>query len=138
MKWERLKRLSRHDGGIRAHLEPIKPTPGIPTSTNGYAFRFIGSKVCCMCYCRPRYDWIIRSMVKYGVSVEHFSQVEIPEEKCLEIAKMLKKILKDWGFEDDNYEPELINTDIAFWSNCGGVRVHDWLTYDELFKKSYG
>jgi hypothetical protein len=137
MKWERLKKVYRHDGGIRSWLEPIKPSPGIPTYTKVYAFRFIGSKHCCMCYCRPRYDWIIRSMVKHGISAEHFAQKEIPEEKCQEIAKMLNQMLKDGDYEDA-FEPDLIKTDIAFWSHCGGVRVHDWLTYAEAYQKAHG
>jgi hypothetical protein len=138
MKWDRLKRLSRFDGSLRANLEPIKPSPGCPRGNQGYAFRINGNKYCSMCYCRPRYDWLIRSLVGHGVSAEHFAQAEIPEEKCQEIAAMLKKILKAWDFEDNFCEPDIINTDIAFWSHCGGVRIHDWITYQELHKAVYG
>ena len=123
----------RINGVYRCHLEAINPGNGFPDSSgSGYLKKVNGDNHPSMIYCRPRYDWLLRSAARHGVTVEHFAQKEIPESKCQEIARALRKMFKTGDFDDDWCGEELMKTDIAFWAHCGGVRVHPWQEVGKL------
>lgn len=119
-------------GMARTRLEPIKPGKGFPTIETTYFMPVYGHPHKWMQYCLERYDWLLWSLIRRGVSLEHFQpgSKEIPKRKCWEIAKALRKIKAEGDFDDFAGE-KLLKTDIAFWAHCGGVRIHEWKTLYE-------
>lgn len=114
------------DAYYRSRIEPVNPEDGFP-SGEGYLHPVKGHPVPWMCYCVYRYDWLIRSMIKRGISMEYFmpGSKEVPKEKCQEIARELRKMLSEEDYEDDLSE-ELLKIDIKFYAHCGGLRLHEW------------
>jgi hypothetical protein len=115
----------------RTLFEPLKP---VKESSYGYCIRVRKLKKACMCYCDVRYAWVIRALLKSKVNVMHLmdGSKEIPEAKCLEYAEALKKMRGNPSQE--YYYDDLLASDIAFWSKCGGVKVHEWTSIMDILR----
>ena len=115
------------DGWARTRFEPSRPSKQFPeVPCYGYMRIVKKGRSAWMCYCRPRHDWLVRTLVMLGVNVKCFasgSQV-IPRRKCEEIARALMRLKK----ENPHYSEDklLLDNDIQFYQHCGGVRIHDW------------
>ena len=130
MKGEQFK--GEWEGLPRTQFEPLNPKAQLSSSGYGYVRRPRGKKYVWLCHCPPRHDWLIRTLVQHGVNVRHFMarSKEVPPRKCLEIAAVLRKVKKSG--EGDREYPPLIDEEIRFWANCGGVKIHDWVSAHDL------
>lgn len=114
----------------RTMWEPIKPGKRLPRPIFPYIRRINGHSHPWMAYCVYRSDWLMRTLVGLGVSVEHFKiGGTVPRRKCLEIARALKKVR---GKQEDFQSEKLLNIDIRFFAHCGGLRIHDWKSTLEI------
>lgn len=123
--------MKRIDGVARSRLEPVKPEPGFPTESQGYARCLSGGNgVPWLVYCRPRYDWLIREMTRRGISMADFGRAGnvVPRKTCRRIASKMREMLRQGETED--YEGDrCLESEIPFWAHCGGVRIHEWGHY---------
>lgn len=129
LKNSHLRRMGR--SWSRTRFEPINPSNKFhkcePDEGNTYVRMVNGHKFPWLCYCVFRHDWLIRTLVKLGVSVEHFmpGSKEVPLAKCLEISRALRRLTKqDRPFEVR--DPDMLRQDIKFFAHCGGIRIHNW------------
>lgn len=72
-------------------------------------------------YCETRFAWLLLTLVKLKVGVEHFQPgcKHVPKKKCKEIAKALKHLRDHMPQEYD--EPDILFGDIEFWDKCDGA-----------------
>lgn len=134
MKGAKFRNEGFYSGYARCRFEPLAPSPHLIRGTSGYRLQINGHAVPWMCYCQQRYHWLIGTLVKQGVNVRHFSgkSRRIPRRKCQEISTALQR-LRDNGYQGYERDRQLLDVDINFYAHCGGVRIHPWASYSEIF-----
>jgi hypothetical protein len=118
----------RITGIARSRLEPVRPGKGMPMVSTCYIYKVNGSTVPWAAYCRPRFDWLIREASQHNINLSALGKPGsiVPQKTCRKVAAMLREILESVDYEPNLGGKTILQADIAFWSSCGGLRVHEW------------